>query len=239
MQRACVWVVGASLFGLTSGCGAPPPPPEPPPQPAAEAPKHEPVPAIEGDVGGMNETRTEQTIERVTPKLVSCYQQGLTRVAYLAGEVQFAVRVAIDGSTRSAFVKATTLGDRETELCMLGVLKATTWPKPVGGEGTVESPFTFNPSGDTQPAVDWTPDKLGPAFRGAKYKLGQCKKKAGTKKKLKATMYVDTDGTLSAVGVGSEDEKGEAAVDCVIETLKSLKYKKPGDTASKVTVTID
>ena len=121
---------------------------------------------------------------------------------------------------------------------MLDVLKGTSWPKPVGGEGLVESPFTFNPSGDEKPPVDWTPDKLGPAFRSAKYKLVQCRKKAGTKR-LTATLYVDTDGKASAVGVGSDDEKGEAAVDCVIATLKALKFKKPGDTASKVSVVID
>ena len=106
-------LVGTWLLLLASGCGAPPPPP-PPPQPVAEAPKPEPAPAVEGDVGGMNEHRTQQTIERVTPKLVSCYEKGLTRLAYIGGEVQFAVRVAIDGSTRSVFVKGTTLGDRET-----------------------------------------------------------------------------------------------------------------------------
>ena len=239
--RACVvfvgWIVAAAA---ASGCGAAPPPPVEAPKPVDDdASRHRSAaPSVTSEIGGMDETRVTQTFQHVSTGLTGCYEKGQQRVAYLAGEVRFAVRVAMDGSARWAFVKDSTLGDRETEVCMLGVLRATSWPRPQGGEGLVEGPVTFEPSGEEKPPVAWTPDQLGPAYKNAKFKLGQCRKKAGTKA-LKATMYVDTDGKALAVGVSSTDEKGDAAADCVIDALKKLKFRSPGGYASKVSVTIE
>jgi hypothetical protein len=223
------------------GCGATPPPPAKEPKPeAADAPReHRPAgPTFESEIGALDDTRVKQTFEHVSGRLTGCFSKGAQRIAYLAGEVRFVIRVAKDGSVRWAYVKDSTLGDRETEVCMLGVLKGASWPKPQGGEGLAENTFSFEPGNDERPPVAWSPEQLGPAQKKARSELARCQKHAGTKS-LKATMYVETDGKAASVGVASGDEKGDAAADCVIDALKGIKYPSPGSYASKVSISVE
>src|SRR5262249_39649412 len=145
--RTSVGIVGAwLLMGVLSGCGggAVPPPEEPrAPEDDGGHRRRSSGPSIESEGGGLDEGKVKQTFERLAGKLSGCYNQGAQRLAYLAGEVRFVVRVAKDGSARFAFVKESTLGDREAERCMLSVLEASAWPKPEGGEGLAENSFTF------------------------------------------------------------------------------------------------
>jgi hypothetical protein len=229
--------VGATWIAAI-GCAPPPPPPVEAPKPVVVERPPEAAPAATSDVGGMNEDRVQQTLQHIMPAITSCFTKGQAHVPYLAGDVRFAVRVAMDGSARWAYVKESNLGERETEACMLGVLKATTWPKPVGGEGLLEGPFTFDPNPEQKPPTEWKPEQLGPAFYNVKSALVQCRRKAGTKA-MKVTMYVNTSGKAFAVGVSSADEKGEDAADCVLEALKKPKFRSPGGYAAKVTLSIE
>jgi hypothetical protein len=226
---------------LWIGCGASPPPPaeEPKAEAAAEAPRRRPSgPAVETEIGALDDGKVKQTFEHASGRLNGCFTKGTARVAYLGGEVRFVVRVAKDGSARWAYIKDSTLGDRETESCMLDVLKGASWPRPEGGEGLAENTFSFDPGSEERPPVAWSPAELGPAQKKVKSALAKCKQEAGTKS-LKATMYVETDGKAQSIGVASGDEKGDAAARCVIEALKAIKFPSPGSYASKVTVSTD
>lgn len=237
-NRAFGWVIGVAAIGI-GACGAPPPPPEAPKQEAStDAGRQRATPSFESEVGALDESKVTATFQRSAEKLGACYAKGTEKLAYLAGEIRFVVRVARDGSTRWAFVEDSNLGDRETEACMLGVLKSLTWPKPEGGEGMAKNQFTFKPGDDERPPVAWSPDQLGAPYKRAKGALSACRKKAGAKP-MKATFYVDTDGKPAAVGVSSADEKGEAAVNCVVSTLSGLTFPSPGSYASKVTIPIE
>ncbi len=237
----CVAWMGMGIGMVALGCGASAPPP-------AEAPVEDPNkgareqrtsgPSVESEIGGLDDLKVKQTFEHLSGKLNGCYTSGAQRIGYMAGEVRFVVRVAKDGSARWAFVKDSTLGDRETEVCMIGALKATSWPRPEGGEGLAENSFTFDPGSEERPPVAWSPEQLGAGHKKAKSALAQCRKQAGTRS-IKATMYVETDGKATAVGVASGDEKGEAAADCVIQALKGIKFPSPGSYASKVSVTAE
>ena len=144
----------------------------------------------------MNEEATAKAFDAVKPKLLSCYEKGLARIAYLAGEVHFLVRVTEAGKTRWAFMKESTLGDRDAELCMIEVVKKIAWPKPLGGEGLAEYTLPFEPPPDERQAVQWTTSRLGPVHHAAKSALAKCKATAGTAA-LSATLYVETDGKAS------------------------------------------
>jgi hypothetical protein len=230
--------IGVCLAGaaLGVGCGSDPPPPAAAPAPVERAPERSVGPSFESEIGALDDTKVKQTFEHLSVRLTGCFADGARDVAFLSGDVRFVVRVAKDGSARWVYLKDSTLGHRKTEACMVGALKAASWPKPLGGEGLAENSFTFDPGGEERPPVAWTPERLGPQRKKAQTKLDQCRKKAGTKS-LKATMYIETDGSVSAIGVASGDEKGDAASDCVMEGLKSFKYPSPGSYASKVTLT--
>jgi len=230
-------VVFLSLV-LLPACAAAPPPPVAEPVAAEPVARRSAGPSFESEIGALNEMKVQQTFQRSSEKLSACYSKGSQRLPYLSGDVRFVVRVAKDGSARWAFVKDSSLGDRDTEACMLAVLKGAVWPLPEGGEGLAENSFTFEPGGDERAPVAWKPEQLGSSYKNARGALAQCRKKAGTKG-LKATLYVETDGKPAAIGVSSADERGEAAVPCVVDALHGLKFNSPGSYASKVSVTIE
>lgn len=195
---------------------------------------------IEAEIGALDEGEVKRAFERVSKQLVGCYGKGAERISFLSGEISFKLRVSKSGGVRWVYVKDSNLGDRATENCMLGVLRNQTWPKPIDGEeGLAENSFAFEPGGDERMPIDWTPERMGDAYaKEAKGKLSQCRADAGTGP-IKATLYVDTEGKARSVGVSVSDEKGEAAVDCVVNTLSALKYASPGSFDAKVSVTID
>lgn len=223
----------------TIACGTAPPP-------SADAPKDDPppvkqhvVPSVESEIGALDAGKVQAVFNSAADSLKQCYAQGVGRVAFLAGDIRLAVRVAEDGSTKYAFVKESNLGDRATEDCMLGVLRGKTWPKPVGGkEGNADTSFGFDPGDEERPPVEWTEARMGDAFKKAKPALAKCRADAGAGP-MKATLYVETDGKPLAVGVSGADAKSEDAARCVVSLLQSLKFPSPGSYAAKITVPIE
>lgn len=206
---------------------------------AAEDGPRRPRSSISAEIGALDEGQVKQALKKASPQIERCYGRGTEKIPFLAGDISFKIRVTSEGKTRWIFVKDSTLGDRATEDCMLGALKGLTWPTPVDGEdGLAESGFSFSPGGDERMPVDWSQDQLGAPFNDAKPKLAQCRSDAGAGP-LKATLYVDTEGKPTSIGVSASDEKGEAAVRCVVDTLSGLKFKSPGSFSSKVSVVID
>ena len=232
----------AALSGAVSvaGCGAATTPPADDGSHPAEAstPRAHTGMGAESEIGGLDESKVQQVFQRAAARLSACYDKGSERIPYLAGEVSFRLRITRAGGVRWAHVKDSSLGDRATEECMLAILKSASWPHPEGGEGLAENSFTFESGGEERPPIAWSPEQLGTPFRKAHSALAQCRSSAGTGV-IKATLYIDTDGKASGVGVATADERGDAAVTCVIDTLKGLTFPSPGSYASKVSVTIE
>ncbi|MFO0756088.1 MAG: AgmX/PglI C-terminal domain-containing protein [Byssovorax sp.] len=228
-----------ALVPILTACGAPPPPVKeaapPPPVEEHAAPSR---PTIESEIGALDEGKVKVAFKKAAEGMSACFNKGAEQIPYLAGDVSFKLRIKQDGSVRWVFVKDSNLGDRETETCMMDVLRKTAWPKPVGGEGLAENSFNFEPGGDERPPVAWKPEQLGKPWKGAKASLGECRKKAGTGP-FKATLYVDTDGKPKGIGASFADEKGETAAGCVVDALKSVTFPSPGSYPSKVSVTIE
>jgi hypothetical protein len=194
---------------------------------------------MSAEIGALDEGQVKATFQRVSKQFAACSERGTARVPYMAGEISFKIRVNSEGKARWVFVKDSSLGDYDTEACMVRVLKGASWPSPVDGqEGLAENSFAFEPGGDERMPVTWSPDQLGPKFKDAQGKLSQCRSDAGTGP-LKATLYVDTEGKPGSIGVSVSDEKGEAAITCVIETLSGLTFPSPGSFASKVSIPIE
>lgn len=236
------WTAGIAVaLAALAGCGGG--------QPQVDAPvgEGEPEPErksgggnlnVSSEIGAMDEGRTQEVFEKAAPKVTRCFEQGLRRVPYLGGEIRIAVRVTEAGTTRWIYAKDSTLGDRQTEACMLEALKGVAWPKPQGGEGLAENGYTFEPSPDERPPVSWSPDALGKPWQEALPRLTDCRKEAGTGA-LKATMYVDPDGKVVSAGVSGADDRAEAAASCVVDALREVTFPSPGSYDAKVSVPID
>ncbi len=215
---------------LTTGCGsAPPPAPEPPPVEPAEAdatpPQEvEPPPAATSDIGGMNEELVEQTFATMGPEIESCLSQGSKRFPAMGGHFEIKLRVTADGSVRWAYMSASTLGNRETETCLLNAARSKTWPKPLGGEGLASRAFDIDPRRRPK-VVD--AQQFRKVLRVAAKQTSRCRHPY-VPGKFKATVYVGWKGKVLSAGIAPPSEKGEPIVDCMIKTLHKIRFGAGG-----------
>ena len=131
------------------------------------------------ELGSIDEDATNRTFQSLQDKLLGCQKDGMARVEFLAGDARFFLRISQEGAVRWAYLEDSTLGDRDTEKCMVQVLTAAHWPQPDGGEAEVQKSISFD-GGDARPPVSWRSDKVaGRARERANDALDKCK--AGTR----------------------------------------------------------
>jgi len=227
-------VVGAAL-GPIAGCGSETTTNKPPETGGSSTTENKSGGAnFEAEVGALDNDKVQATLQRTSGKLSDCFTKGVQRIPFMSGEIRFALRIGQDGMAHVAFLKESSLGDRETETCMLGALQGAHWPSPVGGrEGLAEGGFSFEASPDERPPVELEPDKLGKELDKAVQAVSACRSAQGAGP-IKATMYVDTDGKPLSVGIASADAKGEAAASCIVDALRGMTFASPGSYAGKV-----
>src|SRR6185369_10556640 len=234
-------VLCAILFGGAMSCGGSEPPPAAPTHEApkaAERPKPKQRLSMSGQLGSLDEGKVEDTFNRLIPRFGECLAQGSSRVEFIGGHVKFFVRIALDGTAKWAYLSESTIGDRETERCMLGVAKGVRWPIPTEGEGQAQKAYDFDPSPDVRDAVPWGADRIAKSLATARPKLGQCTQ--GAPGRYHATVYVQTNGTAISAGVATPDERGEGgAADCLVSVIKGMKFPSPGSWPAKVMFDVD
>lgn len=188
-------------------------------------------------IGALDEDQVTRTFRSCLSGFEQCLSAGANRVQYIGGSVDFAIKVDESGHLSDAHLRSSTLGDRETEQCMLGVLRSKTWPKPVGGKsGLAEKSFDFDPPDDGRPATDWTSDRVDKTLKKIASKVRKCK--SDVNGDFSATVYVDTDGKALSVGMAPPNAQGESAISCLVGVLKSAKYPSPGSWPAKVSFTL-
>lgn len=227
------WALSAAL----SACGGGEP--EPKTQADAVEPEHERGERSGGmsassEIGALDEQRVDNVFKRSLGALEECLHQGAERVEFLGGSVSFFVEVDGDGHAEQAFLEHSTLGDRETERCMLSALKSKHWPKPVGGmHGLARKSFDFDPPNDVRPPLEWDAEQAKPALKKLGGKLDECRgQSSGT---FEATAYVSPEGQVIAASVTPPNAEADAAVDCLVEAIRSASFPSPGSWAAKVT----
>jgi hypothetical protein len=227
------------IAGAACG-GSAPPPSAPKAQATAKAAPAKPKQqfSMGGQLGSLDEGKVNETFATLVPRFGECLSQGSSRVEFLGGHVKFAIRIALDGNAKWAYFAESTLGDRDTERCMLSAAKSARWPLPQEGEGQAQRSFDFDPSPDVREAVPWGTDRISKALGSARGKLGQCANRAPGK--YHATVYVHTNGTAMAAGVAPPDERGETGpVDCMVDVIKAMRFPSPGSWPAKVMFEVD
>ena len=190
---------------------------------------------VSSDVGGMNEEKVKSAFKRARKGLISCVEDGWSRIEFLGGGVNFLVGVNEDGKVKYAYLERSTLGDRQTERCMLDVLREQKWPKAVGGEvGQARNSLEFDPPPDVRPPIDWSIDDISSGLGDIQESLDRCKSNASAGY-YSVTMYVGTDGSAIAVGGSPPGPGADMALDCIVGALRSAKFRSPGSWPAKVT----
>jgi hypothetical protein len=192
--------------------------------------------SVSSEIGGLDERKVNAAFESSLSGLERCLKQGSSRVEFLGGQVSFFVKIDTSGKVDGAYLEKSTLGDRDTEKCMLDALRSRNWPKPVGGDhGLARKSFDFDPPNDVRPPAEYDQEHLSKGLSKISDKVASCK---GAKGSYEATMYVATDGSVLAAGVTPPDEVGEESVDCLVSTLKGASFPSPGSWPAKVTFTL-
>lgn len=198
-----------------------------------------PTVGVEAEVGALNEAAVTSAFQNASTGMLGCVKKASSRLPYLSGVAGVYVRVDGSGKVKYTFMKRSTLGDHETERCMLDVIRKQSWPAPVGGkEGFAETELTFDPPDRVRMPVSWSEGDAGKGVDDAKKVLSGCKAKTSSGR-LTATVYVETDGSVLASGVSGEQEGTAQAGECVADGLKSVKLGSPGSFAAKLTLTSD
>lgn len=182
------------------GCGSKPPPKvEEPVNEETKPQRSGPTPQVSQELGSIDQRKVEQTFASlVSGPLENCHKQARDRIEFLTGDVKVFLRIDGNGKMKYGFFEDTTLGDRETEKCILGVLSNASWPKPDGGEAEVRSGFGWGPGGEREP-TSWASDKVTMALLDAKDVRKQVDKcKAGVKGDFSVTAYVEADESAGA-----------------------------------------
>lgn len=191
---------------------------------------------MQSEFGVIDENAAKKVLAALAPAMQRCHTSNLGRIEYLAGDVQFTVRIGEDGRAKWTYLEESNIGDRETERCIVGLLSDARWPRPEGGpQAELRSSFGFDAPGDVRAPDEWGVDKIAAALGQHTTQFEKCTE--GTSARFKITAYVEPDGKsgrVQAVGVATSSEKGAERVDCVADIVKKMKLPSPGGYAAKV-----
>ena len=187
----------------------------------------------ETETGGLNEDDMSDAFRALQRPLQRCMDQGISRLAPLGGHLKLTMRIQRDGAAKWVYLSESTLGDRETEKCVLDLARGKTWPRPVGGEGMASKTFDIDPSAEPD---EWDAKKVKPTIAQARTQTAKCRR--GVRGTFTATAYVRPDGRVLSAGVAPPDEKGEDVADCVVDAILKVRFKKHGGKAAKVSFEI-
>jgi len=192
--------------------------------------------SFEAEIGGLSQEDVDEQFQALRPRLLDCVHRASSQMSYLGGRVSLRMRVDRSGNVRWAYLNDSTLGDRDTELCVLDIVKSRTWPLPLSGEGLAETSFDVEPA---EPPASLPAYKSSWLAQRATVATRQCRK--GIAGAFTATAYIGPDGELLSVGIAPPNEKGEEASDCVVDALRALRIGRlaaPDHPASKVSFRI-
>jgi hypothetical protein len=226
--RSSLVLIASLGAALASGCAsAPPPKPvvaeEAPP--AAQAIDTGPT-SLESEIGGMNEDAVEKKFRGLMKPIIGCFEGGSTRVEQIGGSFTVSFRVDRAGKTRWAYMKASTIGDRGTESCILDLVRNEPWPKPLSGEGLAEKTMEIEPS-KAPHTVDVK--RMRTVVKLAQKRAATCRN--GVRGAFLATVYLEPNGRVRTAGVATPNEKGDAVADCITSEIQKLKFTPTGKLA--------
>ncbi len=185
------------------------------------------------ELGGLDERAAEQSFRESLEGLEACIQDGVQRLEFIGGSIEFAVKV--DSRSRAADVWAadSTLGERQTEKCMFDALRSVSWPAPQGGAfGIARNSFDFSPRRGAKAPFVWDAGKVARVVARLDRRLNECRGERS--QPLLITLYIGEGGKALGGGAASEGPVDEQAVDCIVDTLLAADYPTPEQVPTKV-----
>lgn len=185
---------------------------------------------IEGLMGTISSTAVQRALEPKIGRFFHCFSQRSNAVQVLGGRIVLAFRVRVDGSVLWVYPRESTLGDRETERCMLDVAAGVRFSPPNGGEAEFSYPLELDPADDVRPATFWDASRVASNVDRVRGEIVDC----GTGP-FQVTLYVAPGGRVIAAGASTPDQEQADALDCVAQAVRGWSMPDPGSYPAKVT----
>ncbi len=236
MRRALLlWTVS-----LLSACGSAPPKPEPPPapppnaQPASSPSRSEEI-QVEGLMGTIAPHAVEQAMNLRLQRLSECFLHRSETLDVIGGRMVLAFRIGRSGDVRWVYPRQSTVGDRETERCVLEVARRTRFPRPQGGEAEANWSFEMEPAEDVRPPV---------SLHASQFEAQAVERSAEIRARCGAgpfevTVYVLPGGSVQSAGAAASSPEDAERIDCVVERVLTWDdWPDPGSYIGKGTFRI-
>lgn len=188
--------------------------------------------AASAEIGGLDERAAEESFRASLDGLQACVSDGVERLAFMGGSIEFAVKVDAQQRAAEVWAPQSSLGERATEKCMFEALRAVTWPAPQGGVyGIARSSFEFEPRKGVPTPAAWDAGRVAKVVDGMHDRLSDCGGQLGD---MLITLYIGADGRALAGGASTSAPAQDSEVDCVVNALLAGRYPRPERTPTKV-----
>lgn len=186
---------------------------------------------LEGGLGSLDTEAVEGAMEGARTEVDGCYRAGVGRFRYLSGRLGLRARVRADGTVKSIAITAP-IGDRETERCVLDVVRKLRLRAPRGGEAEFEYAWEFR---TRAPVESWVASDLQPVFRKRRDELRPCEALGNVPPGLRVTLYVMPGGRVGALGLGADAPLDERYAACVATRVSSWTFTDPQGRVARAT----
>jgi hypothetical protein len=237
-----VLAVLGELAALAACAGGGEPAPESPPAESsasssggelAEAPR--PSLQVQGLLGTIPARKIEDLMASKLPAFQRCFFEGAGAVEFIGGEFRYYARVRNDGSVEYAYPKQSSVGHRETELCLLELVKRTRFPKPQGGDAAeLAWGFALDPQDGVRAPVSWSAERAADAITAGRSALEACGLGRASAGRYRITAYVARGGGVMAVGASTDSIEAAENLDCIVAAVKGWQLPDPGSYPAKV-----
>jgi hypothetical protein len=151
--------------------------------------------------GHLDPSEVDDALQSHEQKLQDCYLSAVGTRKWLGGHVELHWDVDGTGAITDATIATSDLGAWPIEQCMLGEMRAVTFPAPHGGKPTdVSVPLDFDAP---RPANPWDGDMTAAEVKKHLPDLAKCAKNVPDPTDVTVTMYVGTRGKVQSAGFAS------------------------------------
>ncbi len=190
-------------------------------------------PQIEGILGTLPQAAIEDGIQRNLGRITRCFSDRYDEIDVLGGEIEMSFHIKTDGTVRWVYLRRSTIGNRDTERCILNVLSRIQFAQPHGGEAEFTTPLALDPPEDVRPPVAW------PSSRVARLVDSQGRRVATscsiTGEGFHVTAYVGPGGQVLSAGAAVDQPEVVEPLDCVADAVRAWSMPDPGSYPAKVT----
>ena len=187
---------------------------------------------ISGLMGTIDADEVRMAIEPRLTRFLRCFARRYDEIEVLGGHIHMSFRVDVEGNVIWVFPNESTIGDRETERCLIETAAAIRFPRPRGGEAEFGYPLDLDPPEDVRPPVAWAESSVADVLEANRGSLREC----GSG--FSVTLYIAPGGEVMAAGAAADDLDRAANIDCVTDAVRQWEMPDPGSYPAKVSFSI-